>query len=173
MTEMRALSRWDLAKGIERQITTPLRTSEFSRARFGDQLMFILPNDVAGVSGREDFDMNAAGLQSQLQLMHLLDVFGRDRLEPRQPRLALPFPAAARKLARNRQIDFEPAINLADLAKRPSWCELAIPRFIERLEQAKPLPLALDQAEAHEPDINSDRLIHRRGLEAKPDGYEE
>lgn len=36
--------------------------------------------------------MDTARLQGQFQLMHLFDVFGCYRLEPRQIRLASPFP---------------------------------------------------------------------------------
>ena len=138
----------------------PLRTLEFSCARFGDQLVLILPNNVPRVSGCEDFDMNAARFQRQLQLMHLFDVFGSHRLEPRQSWLPASLPASARKLAWNRQIFFKPAIYLADLTQRPRGRKIAIPCFIQRLEKAEPLPLAFDQAETDKADINSGRLSH-------------
>ena len=73
----------------------PKQALELSRSRLGDQLMFILPNDVSGVSRREDIDVDTARLQRQLQLMHLLDVFSGDRLEPGQSRLPASLPSSA------------------------------------------------------------------------------
>jgi len=66
----------------------PLRTLESFCARFGNQLVFILPDDAPRHFRFDDFDMDATRLQRQLELMHLLDVFGGDRLEPGQPGLS-------------------------------------------------------------------------------------
>jgi hypothetical protein len=54
------------------------------------------------------------------------------------------------RLGGDRQILAEPAGNFADAAERPRGREVAIPRFVERLEEAQPLLLAFDQPEADE-----------------------
>ncbi len=55
---------------------------EFSCAWLSHQLMRILPNNMAGITCGKNVDVDAAGLQSQLQLVHLANMVRGDGLEP-------------------------------------------------------------------------------------------
>ena len=68
-------------------------TSEFALTGMSYQLVIVLPDNCAWVSCCQDFDVQAAFVNRQFQLMHVLNVLNGKGFEPRKPGPSLAAPS--------------------------------------------------------------------------------
>jgi len=71
------------AAGLNGGRTQPLNhESKPSAAWLSHHLIGVLPDDLPWIARRQHLDKKATGFESDLQSMHLTNVFGRRRFEP-------------------------------------------------------------------------------------------